>query len=492
MSPAPATGRPLRRSLVAALALVAAAATLPGAARAADPATRVVVRFKLEATPAERTAALRAAGVRSTFAGAGGSVVGRLPTVRDAERAAVTLRRRHVVAWAAPALRARIAGTTAASAADTPAGLPSPNDTGTAAKAARAGGWSQRQWDFTGPFGIRAPEAWALAKAAGGEGGRGVIVAVLDTGVAYADRGVYRRSPDLPAIRMVRGRDFVGDDDYSNDDNGHGTFVASEIAAAANNGYGMVGVAYAAKIMAVRVLDEFGEGSSYRVARGIRYAVDHGARVLNVSIELSDGKRPVSLTSAPDIRAALEYARQNNVSVVAAAGNSAVKNVPAGTFRSLSIQVGGTTEHGCIADYSNSGPGLDLVAPGGGADSSLVRDDPHCQPRAHLGRSIRQVTFRKSDPGRFLVPGDFEGTSMAAPHVTGTIALMLAARTLGPDPTPDAVSHRLKKTARDLGAPGPDSIYGAGLLDTAAALGAAPLPPESPAAPPVTPAPPTP
>src|SRR6476469_3036449 len=128
---------------------------------------------------------------------------------------------------------------------------------------------------------------------------------------------------------MIRGRDFVGSDNYPNDENGHGTFVAGEIAAAANNGYGMVGVAYAAKILAVRVLDQYGEGSSYRVAQGIRYAVNHGARVLNVSIELSDGVRPVSLTSAPDIRSALEYAKRHRVAVVGASGNSAVDNVPA-------------------------------------------------------------------------------------------------------------------------------------------------------------------
>ncbi|MCW3013901.1 MAG: hypothetical protein JWO02_993 [Solirubrobacterales bacterium] len=435
---------------------------------AGDRPAEVVVRFKHNASAAERTRALRAVGVRTTFRGAGGSIVGRLRPGASATAAAGELRSRRPVAWVAPALRAYIAGF-------------APNDPGSTARAATAGGWSTRQWDFTGPFGIRAPEAWERARAAGGEGGRGVVVGVLDTGVAYADRGAFRRSPDLPAIRMIRGHDFVSGDDFPNDANGHGTFVAGEIAAAANNGYGMVGVAYASKILAVRVLDEYGEGSSYRVAQGIRYAVDHGARVLNVSIELSDGVRPVSLTSAPDIRAALQYARTKRVSVVAAAGNSAVTNIPARKYSSLSIQVGGSTEHGCVADYSNSGPGLDLVAPGGGSDSALAADT-HCHPDGAAGRTIRQITFRKSNPRRFLVPDDYEGTSMAAPHVTGTIALLLAARTLGATPSPAAIDRRLKSSALDLGPPGTDRFYGAGLLDTAAALGAgprAPVPPPS-------------
>ena len=123
---------------------------------------------------------------------------------------------------------------------------------------------------------------------------------------------------------MVRGYDFVGRDRYPNDANGHGTFVATTIAGSANNLYGMPGIAYKARIMPVRVLNARGEGSSSRIAQGIRYAVDHGAQVINVSIELYDPvySEAQSITAAREIRKALRYAASRRVVVVAAAGNS--------------------------------------------------------------------------------------------------------------------------------------------------------------------------
>ncbi len=133
------------------------------------------------------------------------------------------------------------------------------------------------------------------------------------------------------------------------------------------------------------------------------------------------------------------------------------------------LSVGATTEHGCLSDYSNLGRGLDVVAPGGGTDA--LEDDPNCRPDETPGRSIVQLTF---DGGlrKFGLPSGYEGTSMAAPHVTATAALVLATRAAGPDPTPEALIAHLKANARDLGPKGVDTRYGAGLLDAAAATAA--------------------
>jgi serine protease len=215
----------------------------------------------------------------------------------------------------------------------------------------------------------------------------------------------------------------------------------------------------------VRVLNAEGEGSSARIAEGIRWAVRHGARVLNVSIELYDPvySQPQSITQAPEIASALRYAARHRAIVVAAAGNAAQRNVPDMSLEPDIVYVGGTTEHGCLGDYSNYGRGMDLVAPGGGRDTSL---DPACNQGQAPGRNILQVTIRHGDPGRFYVPTGFKGTSMAAPQVTGTVALMLAAKTLGKRPTPDQIAAQLKRTAT----PRPGDIYGAGRLNAGAAL----------------------
>jgi serine protease len=346
-----------------------------------------------------------------------------------------------------------------------------PNDPGTSGQ---AGGWRDIQWNFMPEHGVDAPTAWENLIAAGRPGGAGVTVAVLDTGVAYANRGRFRRSPDFAATKFRKGYDFVDMDQYPADQNGHGTHVTGTIAEGINNGVALTGLAYGARIMPVRVLDRLGEGDSVAIARGIRFAAKNGAKIINLSFEFSS---TVTADQIPDILDALRYARRRGVLVVGAAGNASASAVAYPAKSTHVLSVGATTEHGCQAEYSNTGTGLDISAPGGGQDATI--DDPNCAAEGRVGRDIIQMTFLRSVKS-FGLPGGFMGTSMAAPHVSAIAALVVASGVIGPNPTPDQIESRLKSTATDLGKPGPDPRYGAGMVNA----GRATAPPAPPAPPP--------
>ncbi len=368
------------------------------------------------------------------------------------------LRKQRDVQWAVPDYLAHATGSVAHAAAD---GL-IPNDVGDGTE---AGGWQRLQWNFTGPFSVNAPEAWANVAADGAPGGKGVTIAVLDTGVAYANRGRFRRSPDFSRYTFVGGYDFVAHNRFPNDRNGHGTFVAATIAEATDNHYGLTGLAFAAHIMPVRVLDTQGEGEASTIAEGVVFAVKHGARVINLSLEFSPG---VTASDIPELIEAIRYAHRHRVLVVAAAGNEGHTAVAYPAKAPDVVSVGATTEHGCLASYSNDGSGLTLVAPGGGADADLP-SDPNCHPELPPGRDVYQVTFTGNSPRRFGLPTGYEGTSMATPHVAATAALIIASGILGHHPTPTQITARLRATATKLGGGGDERLYGAGLVNAAAA-----------------------
>jgi serine protease len=333
-----------------------------------------------------------------------------------------------------------------------------PNDPGVA-----------RQWNLFEEFGIGMPEAWALADAAGTPGGRGAVVAVLDSGVAFERFGRYRRAPDLRRSTFVRGWDFIDRDPHPNDVFGHGTHVTGTIAQATNNGLGTAGIAYGVKVIPLRVLDSTGAGDSLAIAKAIRYATRHRADVINLSLEFH---RSVVAGEIPEILSAIRYAHRHGTVIVAAAGNRFGRSVAYPARAGRVIAVGATTRNGCQSDYSNSGADLDIMAPGGGVDAPNADtewDIAHCRPD-DPGEWIYQQTFLGRGVRRFGLPGGYEGTSMASPHVSAIAALVIAANKLGPNPRPRAVQGHLQATARDLGVPGPDARYGWGLVDAARAL----------------------
>ena len=436
----------MTRFLPAFAILIALAAPAAASAQEYVPG-EVVVRYEDGTTRAERAATQAATGTGTQDITAPQA---RVLDVEDGESVAETvqeLRDRPDVEYAAPNMIARAAGFF-------------PNDPGKGS----AGDWKSIQWNFLADAGVNAPDAWSNARAAKAPGARGVTIAVLDTGVAYANRGRYRRAPDLAKTRFIGGYDFVGKDDEPFDQNGHGTFVTGILAQSTDNGTGVAGLAYRARIMPVRVLDSRGEGSATAIERGIRFAVRKKVPVINLSLEFGTDVRASEI---PGIIDAIRDANKAGLVMVAASGNEGERTIAYPARAAQVIAVGATTENKCLADYSNGGTGLDLVAPGGGPDANLS-SDPNCKPFAGGGREIVQQTFKGSTVRRFGLRTE-EGTSMASPHVAAAAAFVIATRTAGVSPSPAAVEQRLEATARDLGTPGFDASYGAGLLDLAAA-----------------------
>jgi serine protease len=439
-------------SVLTAAALTAGAATTSASEPPAYVPGEVVVGYRSSDHDAVATAAAAVGARVGGRAGGTGSRVRVLHVAPGRVRATVArLRGMRGVAFAAPNPIARASQ------------VPLPNDAGIRGY---PGGLAGLQWNFYGTWGVNALEAWSNL-AGHAPGGRGVRIAVLDTGVAYRHLGRFRRSPDFTGTKFVAPHDFVDRTRYPVDRNGHGTHVAGTIAEATNNALGVSGLAWGATLMPVRVLDARGYGDATTIAKGIRYAVRHGAKVINMSLEFSTSVRRSEI---PDITAALRYADQRGVVVVGSSGNEGEARIAYPARTSNVISVGATTDRGCLSDFSNDGFGLDLVAPGGGNDADLS-NDPNCQPGLR-GGDIYQMTYTDS-VGRFGLPSGYDGTSMAAPHVSAAAALVIASGVLGTRPTPSQVECRLKATAKALGIPGPNRVYGYGLVDAGAATSAA-------------------
>ena len=307
--------------------------------------------------------------------------------------------------------------------------------------------WNMRQ--------VGAERTWDIQR-----GRTDVAVAVLDTGIAYEDFGRFRRAPDWGSRAFLQGFDFVNGDTHANDDDAHGTHVASTIGEATDNGVGVAGLAFDCALMPVKVLNRDGLGSFSDVAEGIDYAINFsqsGSRPVKV-INLSLGGR----FSNETLRRALDRAEAAGVVVVAAAGNDGEGRIdyPA-AFPSV-IAVGALDERKQRAEYSNFGPELDVMAPGGNLDRDDNGDgDPD---------GVLQQTFNPdlADVGVFDAFGYYyyEGTSQATPHVAALAALLVAQGIT----SPAAVRAAIEQTAEDLGSPGRDDSYGHGLIRPEQAL----------------------
>lgn len=316
-----------------------------------------------------------------------------------------------------------------------------------------------QQWNLPA---LKIPTAWDADQTAPFYGGDSrIIVAVLDTGLASTDVGGSATVPDFSSSSLwtntgeiagdgidndhdgyiddVHGWNFFSNNNRPADDNGHGTHITNIIAAAMNNSVAGTGVASNVTIMPIKVLDRNGDGPTQVLKAGIRYAIDHGANIINLSLGGDDSDELV--------HQAIQNAVAQGIIVIGSSGNTAASAVGYPARYPEVISVGGTQTDNTRASYSNYGPTLDVVAPGDNIIEQGCMQDSSCASFAAMS---------------------FSGTSEATAQVSGVAALLESCGA-----APAAVRSILTSTAVDLGTTGRDDTYGYGLVDATAALSAA-------------------
>ena len=276
---------------------------------------------------------------------------------------------------------------------------------------------------------IDAVEAWEWST-----GNSSMIIAIIDSGVAIDHEDLKNQ--------MVAGYDIINDDFDPYDDNGHGTYVASIAGAETNNGIGIAGVCWNAKIMPIKVLDSSLSGTYSNIALGIRYAVDHNAKVINLS-----------LGGAEDsfiLEDACHYAYKQGCVLVASSGNTGGAVLYPAAYDKYCLAVGASDAFDNICSFSNVGRQIDVVAP---------------------GYYIAAAFFNPAEPANLSNYAWFSGTSVSAPFVSGAAALLLSQKSTL---TPDEVINLIKYTSDDINSgdfPGPDNQAGYGRLNINRLLG---------------------
>jgi serine protease len=282
-------------------------------------------------------------------------------------------------------------------------------------------------------------------------------------------------APDLGGDRFVSPRDFIWDDNLPLDLAGHGTHVAGTIGQLSNNGMGVAGMASNVRIMPVKVIDTEWDfifdspfiGTDDTVARGIRYAADNGAKVINLSLG-RDGD------PAPAIRSAVEYAVSHGAFVVVAGGNDALEGNSPERYADFAPQIDGMVSVAATGPdrrrsvYSTIGSYIELAAPGGdfsrgGALGGILQQTLDLDLVETWAGPVSRYAAPRFDAFAYFY---FEGSSMATAHVSG-LAALLASQGIT---DPKAIEAILKQSATDLGASGRDDEYGYGLVNARAAL----------------------